>query len=130
MIRPRGGPQTTGRRRYRIRILYRYYRHILRRKGESGDRTAPILNSITLSTDVTNDRHMQNYSGRIYLLSFAAQAVTVDGTYTEGPEAQLGDQTGVRAEWKMDVRFDGSGLLEWTWYERGDGRAGRIGPDE
>lgn len=108
---------------------YRYYRRILFKKGsraepsatggtapedESLDSTAPILESITLSNAVTNDRHDTNYSDKVYVLTFNAQAVPVEGEDVLENNTMASSQVGVETMWHMRVERDGNGQLIWT----------------
>ena len=85
---------------------YRYYRHIL----PAGETTADILDSITLRTEVSNDRHDIDYSDKIYKLTFNAEAV---------PAEELNGELSVQSQWNMDVTEDEDGIL--TWSERTGG---------
>ena len=85
---------------------YRYYRHIL----PAGETTEDILDSITLSTEVSNDRHAIDYSDKIYKLTFNAEAV---------PAEELNGELSVQSQWNMDVTEDEDGIL--TWSERTGG---------
>lgn len=88
--------------------FYRFYRKVLPAAGQ----TDPILESIKLSSKASNDRHEDDYSGKIYKLEFTAQAVPV-----ENPGEIGSDQTqslGVQAEWGMEVSLNTeSGILTW-----------------
>ena len=79
---------------------YRYYRHIL----PAGETTADILDSITLRTEVSNDRHDIDYSDKIYKLTFNAEAVPVE---------ELNGELSVQSQWNMDVTKDKDGILTW-----------------
>ena len=85
---------------------YRYYRHIL----PAGETTADILDSITLRTEVSIDRHDIDYSDKIYKLTFNAEAV---------PAEELNGELSVQSQWNMDVTEDEDGIL--TWSERTGG---------
>ena len=80
---------------------YRYYRHIL----PAGETTADILDSITLSTEVSNDRHAIDYSDKIYKLTFNAEAV---------PAEELNGELSVQSQWNMDVTEGEDGILIWS----------------
>lgn len=80
---------------------YRYYRHIL----PAGETTADILDSITLSTEVSNDRHAIDYSDKIYKLTFNAEAVPVE---------ELNGELSVQSQWNMDVTEGEDGILIWS----------------
>ncbi len=106
---------------------YRYYKKVLKAKPENveegdstygGSRTKPILNYIKLEP-VSNDRHSANYSDKIYLLQFDAQAVPVEG---DGPDST---QSGVLAEWGMKVTVEDDALV-WS-YEGGTDDTGSAG---
>ena len=79
---------------------YRYYRHIL----PAGETTEDILDSITLSTEVSNDRHDIDYSDKIYKLTFNAEAVPVE---------ELNGELSVQSQWNMDVTKGNDGILTW-----------------
>ncbi len=108
---------------------YRYYRRILFKKGsraepsdpgtaapkeETLDSTDPILESITLSNAVTNDRHDTNYSDKVYVLTFNAQAVPVEGEDVLENKQMASSQVGVETMWHMKVTRDTDGQLTWT----------------
>lgn len=80
---------------------YRYYRRIL----QAGETTADILDSITLSTEVSNDRHDIDYSDKIYKLTFNAEAVPVE---------ELNGELSVQSQWNMDVTEGEGGILTWS----------------
>lgn len=79
---------------------YRYYRRIL----PAGETTADILDSIKLSTEVSNDRHDIDYSDKIYKLTFNAEAVPVE---------ELNGKLSVQSQWNMDVTEGEDGILTW-----------------
>ena len=79
---------------------YRYYRRIL----PAGETTEDILDSIKLSTKVSNDRHDIDYSDKIYKLTFNAEAVPVE---------ELNGKLSVQSQWNMDVTEDKDGILTW-----------------
>ena len=79
---------------------YRYYRRIL----QAGETTEDILDSITLSTEVSNDRHDIDYSDKIYKLTFNAEAVPVE---------ELNGELSVQSQWNMDVTEGEDGILTW-----------------
>lgn len=79
---------------------YRYYRHIL----PAGETTEDILDSIKLSTEVSNDRHDIDYSDKIYKLTFNAEAVPVE---------ELNGKLSVQSQWNMDVTEGEDGILTW-----------------
>ena len=79
---------------------YRYYRRIL----PAGETTEDILDSIKLSTKVSNDRHDIDYSDKIYKLTFNAEAVPVE---------ELNGELSVQSQWNMDVTKDKDGILTW-----------------
>ena len=82
---------------------YRYYKRVLPAKKT----TDQILDSITLSPEISNDRHSVDYSDKIYKLTFEAEAVPVDASE---------EQVSVQAEWGMEVSgvtADGNGVLTW-----------------
>ena len=79
---------------------YRYYRRIL----QAGETTEDILDSITLSTEVSNDRHDIDYSDKIYKLTFNAEAVPVE---------ELNGELSVQSQWNMDVTKGNDGILTW-----------------
>ena len=79
---------------------YRYYRHIL----PAGETTEDILDSIKLSTKVSNDRHDIDYSDKIYKLTFNAEAVPVE---------ELNGELSVQSQWNMDVTEGKDGILTW-----------------
>ena len=79
---------------------YRYYRRIL----PAGETTEDILDSITLSTEVSNDRHDIDYSDKIYKLTFNAEAVPVE---------ELNGELSVQSQWNMDVTKGNDGILTW-----------------
>lgn len=87
---------------------YRYYKKIL----PAGEATDCILESISLSHKVSNDRHDRDYSDKIYKLTFHAEAVPVE----EHKEA-----LGVQAQWNMTVQEDGTGNLIWISQSRTGG---------
>ncbi len=78
---------------------YRYYKRIL----EPGDRTADILESITLSPDVSNDRHDIDYSGKTYTLTFNAEAVPVE---------ELNGQISLSSLWRPTTNSNGVTVTE------------------
>ena len=80
---------------------YRYYKKIL----PAGASTNVILESISLSTEVSNDRHDLDYSDKVYKLTFNAEAVPVEevnGTVT------------VSSQWNMSVTADTEDNLTWA----------------
>ena len=79
---------------------YRYYRHIL----PAGETTEDILDSIKLSTEVSNDRHDIDYSDKIYKLTFNAEAVPVE---------ELNGELSVQSQWNMDVTKGNDSILTW-----------------
>lgn len=79
---------------------YRYYRRIL----PAGETTEDILDSIKLSTEVSNDRHDIDYSDKIYKLTFNAEAVPVE---------ELNGELSVQSQWNMDVTEGKDGILTW-----------------
>ena len=79
---------------------YRYYRRIL----QAGETTEDILDSIKLSTKVSNDRHDIDYSDKIYKLTFNAEAVPVE---------ELNGELSVQSQWNMDVTKGNDGILTW-----------------
>ena len=87
---------------------YRYYKHIL----PAGETTEDILDSISLSTEVSNDRHDIDYSDKIYKLTFNAEAVPV--------EEQNGELS-VQSQWRMTVTEDTDGGLIWSEWSEGSG---------
>ncbi|HIT41449.1 MAG TPA: hypothetical protein IAB60_04975 [Candidatus Caccovicinus merdipullorum] len=80
---------------------YRYYRRIL----SAGETTEDILDSIKLSTEVSNDRHDIDYSDKIYKLTFNAEAVPVE---------ELNGELSVQSQWNMDVTEGEGGILTWS----------------
>jgi len=86
---------------------YRYYRKVLKAK----DQTDAILETIKLSPEVSNDRHADDYSGKIYKLSFKAEAVPVENP---GEVTNQTQSLGVQAEWNMKVTLNTeTELLNW-----------------
>lgn len=79
---------------------YRYYKFLL----TPGAATDAILESVTLSPEVSNDRHADDYSDKVYKLSFNAEAV---------PAQEQGDSLSVQAEWGMTVSQGADGALTW-----------------
>ena len=108
---------------------YRYYKKVL----VPGETTPEILDSITLSTDISNDRHEIDYSDKVYKLTFCAEAVPVEDHYSDG-EAVLG----VQASWgrtvqkvqEEEVTVGDKTVTRWTvsWPEKdGEDRYPRVG---
>ena len=90
-------------------IWYRYYKKVLKAKGDpgGGDKTNPILESVTLDPEVSNDIHETNYSEKYYNLRFDAQAILVEG---DGPASP---QSGAKTVWGMTVTGT-DGALTWS----------------
>ena len=80
---------------------YRYYKQVL----PAGKTTDCILESISLSDEVSNDRHDVDYSDKIYKLTFHAEAVPVE---------EHDSALGVQSQWNMVVQEDSSGVLTWS----------------
>lgn len=80
---------------------YRYYNRILK----AGQITNDILESITLSPEISNDRHARDYSNKVYKLTFEAEAIPVEGD---------GMQYGINTEWLMQCTEDENGKLKWS----------------
>ena len=80
---------------------YYYYKKILTKKGTKGSRTNPIMDSLTLSTDVSNDGHEADYSNAEYEITIEAEAVPADKT-----------SVGLWAEDLQNVDFVATGC-EW-----------------
>ena len=80
---------------------YRYYKQVL----PAGKTTDCILESISLSDEVSNDRHDVDYSDKIYKLTFHAEAVPVE---------EHDSALGVQSHWNMVVQEDSSGVLTWS----------------
>lgn len=87
-----------------------YYKKILKSKAK----TDKILNSVTLSSDVSNDFHEPDYSGAQYYLSFEAEAVPasqVSGYGDWGKELDPKDLK--QCEWSSSFSGeDGASLSE------------------
>ncbi|MCD8371034.1 MAG: BsaA family SipW-dependent biofilm matrix protein [Clostridiales bacterium] len=86
-------------------VYYRYYKLVLKKNGteNDGDKTGNILESIKLSPEVSNDRHADDYSNKIYELTFNAEAVAVEEE----------TQTGALSEWNMVATVTGDSV-EWS----------------
>lgn len=78
---------------------YFYYKHVLKKSGESGDRTSIVLESLKLSTKISNDEHFVDYSGLIYTLNFEAEAVPADALSVSTWELSPSEDTEL-LEWK------------------------------
>lgn len=87
---------------------YYYYKKILTKKGTEGSKTNPIMDSLTLSKDVSNDGHEADYSNAEYEITIEAEAVPADKTSAAlwAEDLQNVDLAGVGCEW--------SGLLSTT----------------
>lgn len=59
---------------------YYYYKKILTKKGTESSKTNPIMDSLTLSTEVSNDGHDLDYSNAEYEITIEAEAVPADKT--------------------------------------------------
>ena len=79
---------------------YRYYRRIL----PAGETTEDILDSITLRTEVSNDRHHIDYSDKICKRTANAEAVRVE---------ERNGELSVQSQWNMDVTKGNDGILTW-----------------
>ncbi len=86
-------------------VYYRYYKLVLKKNGteNDADKTGNILESIKLSPEVSNDRHADDYSNKIYELTFNAEAVAVEEE----------TQTGALSEWNMVATVTGDSV-EWS----------------
>lgn len=81
---------------------YYYYNKILTKQGTENSKTNQIMDSLTLSTDVSNDGHEADYSNAEYEITIEAEAVPADKTSA--------------ALWAEDLRnvdFDATGC-EWS----------------
>lgn len=87
---------------------YYYYKKILTKTGTEGSTTNPIMDSLTLSTDVSNDSHEADYSNAEYEITIEAEAVPADKTSAAlwKEDLQNVDFTNIGCEW--------SGLLNTT----------------
>ncbi len=87
---------------------YRYYKKILEapQAGQNKNvRTNNILDSIKLSEAVSNDRHVTDYSDKVYKLTFNAEAIPVEDS---------GDaQYGISALWNMKAAIGTDGTVIW-----------------
>lgn len=68
---------------------YYYYKHILKKNGEEGSATEDILESLSLSSDVSNDHHEYDYSNLIYELKFVSDAVPADSLSLESWSGEI-----------------------------------------
>lgn len=59
---------------------YYYYNKILTKQGTENSKTNPIMDSLTLSTEVSNDGHDLDYSNAEYEITIEAEAVPADKT--------------------------------------------------
>lgn len=59
---------------------YYYYNKILTKQGTENSKTNPIMDSLTLSTEVSNDGHDLDYSDAEYEITIEAEAVPADKT--------------------------------------------------
>lgn len=87
---------------------YRYYKQILEAPKAGQDknvRTNNILDSIKLSEAVSNDRHVTDYSDKVYKLTFNVEAIPVEDS---------GDaQYGISALWNMKAAIGTDGTVTW-----------------
>lgn len=59
---------------------YYYYNKILTKQETKNSKTNPIMDSLTLSTEVSNDGHDLDYSNAEYEITIEAEAVPADKT--------------------------------------------------
>lgn len=87
---------------------YYYYKKILTKKGTESSKTNPIMDSLTLSPEVSNDSHDLDYSNAEYEITIEAEAVPADKTSAAlwAEDLQSVNLAGVGCEW--------SGLLSTT----------------
>lgn len=87
---------------------YYYYKKILTKQGTENSKTNPIMDSLTLSTEVSNDGHDLDYSNAEYEITIEAEAVPADKTSAAlwKKDLQNVDFTDIGCEW--------SGLLSTT----------------
>lgn len=92
---------------------YRYYKKVLPVKGDgvSGE-TKEILESISLSTKVSNDRHEWDYSDKVYKLTFNAEAIPVEMDQ---------DNQVTQSVWNVSVTENADGTLSWALETAGNG---------
>lgn len=80
---------------------YYYYKKIL----PVGGKTNPILDSVKLSPEVSNDRHDTDYSDKQYVIDFQAEAIP----YYE----ESGNQGEIEDAWGVSCTVDSSGDVTW-----------------
>lgn len=81
---------------------YYYYNKILTKQGTKDSKTNPIMDSLTLSTDISNDGHEADYSNAEYEITIEAEAVPADKT-----------SAALWAEDLQDVNLSNAGC-EWS----------------
>lgn len=80
---------------------YYYYSSVLKGQGEPGSQTSDFLESLTLSPEVSNDGHAQDYSNCQFIVGFKADAVPADADSVAG------------SGWGLTKSTDGADKLEW-----------------
>lgn len=79
-----------------------YYTHILAGEGKEGSTTPYFLESLTLSPEVSNDTHADDYSKGEFIVDFNAEAVSAD-------EASL-----AVSGWGLTPLMPGVSQLDWN----------------
>lgn len=81
---------------------YYYYKKILTKTGTEGSTTNPIMDSLTLSKDVSNDGHEADYSNAEYEITIEAEAVPADKTSAAlwAKDLQNVDFATIGCEWR------------------------------
>lgn len=72
---------------------YYYYCGVLAGQGEEGSRTPYFLDSLTLSSEVSNDGHGLDYSGCQFIVDFNAEAVPADALSVAASGWELAQDT-------------------------------------
>ena len=81
---------------------YYYYSSVLKGQGEPGSQTSDFLESLALSTEVSNDAHAEDYSNCQFIVDFKADAIPADADSVAGSGWELTQQTpgAEELEWK------------------------------
>lgn len=79
---------------------YYYYKNVLKKHGSGeASETHPIMDSLELSKEISNDDHVLDYSNAEYEITIEAEAVPADKTSVKLWEADLRDVDLSICEW-------------------------------
>lgn len=80
---------------------YYYYCPVLEEQGAAGSQTSSFLDSLTLSSEVSNDDHVLDYSNCQFVVDFEAEAVPADADSV------------ANSGWGLNQSTAGTEKLEW-----------------